>query len=395
MSEERIVEGVRLSNPDKILYPEQGITKSELADYYVAVAHRMLPHVAGRPVTMVRCPTGSEKKCFYQRHSGSGVLPQLHEVTVPGFAEPYLYIDDVAGLIAMVQMGTLEIHPWGVTVERPDVPDRIIFDLDPDEGLGFDDVVAAAKEVRERLVRVGLESFVKTTGGKGLHVIVPIARRYGWDEVKALLARLRFRAATPRWYLLALVLGAVTLVPALVFLASGGSTDAGRVGSHLVLLPIHFLVVATIGGGLDEELGWRGMAQPLLQRRLSLLPANLVLGVIWALWHLPLWLDPTSAQSAYPFAVYTAVIVGHSLVTGYLYNASGGSLLVAVIAHSANNTFDGLRYAILGESGRHLLWQVILAAAAMGLGVATVVKTGGRLGIRADHSSNQGGHSEA
>jgi membrane protease YdiL (CAAX protease family) len=220
-------------------------------------------------------------------------------------------------------------------------------------------------------------------------------RHGGWDEVKALLARLRFRAATPRWYLLALVLGAVTLVPALVFLASGGSTDAGTFGSHLLVLPIHFLIVATIGGGLDEELGWRGMAQPLLQRRLSPLPANLVLGVIWALWHLPLWLDPTSAQSAYPFAVYTAVIVGHSLVTGYLYNASGGSLLVAVIAHSANNTFDGLRYAILGDSGRHLLWQVILAAAAMGLGVATVVKTGGRLGIRADHSSNQGGHSEA
>jgi bifunctional non-homologous end joining protein LigD len=185
MTEERIVEGVRLSNPDKVLYPEQGITKLELAEYYVAIADHMLPHVAQRPVTMVRCPTGAEKKCFYQRHAGSGVLPQLKEVTVPGFDEPYLYIENVAGLIAMVQMGTLEIHPWGVTVERPDLPDRIIFDLDPDEGLGFGDVVSAALEVRERLQRMDLQSFVKTTGGKGLHVVVPVAPVTEWRAAKA------------------------------------------------------------------------------------------------------------------------------------------------------------------------------------------------------------------
>ena len=185
MTEETIVAGVRLTSPDKVLYQEQGITKEELADYYVAIADRMLPHVAMRPVTMVRCPTGAEKKCFYQRHAASGVLPQLKEVTVPGFEEPYLYIEDVAGLVAMVQMGTLEIHPWGVTVERPDRPDRIIFDLDPDEGLGFGDVVAAAIEVRERLRRIGLESFVKTTGGKGLHVVVPVEPVTEWRAAKA------------------------------------------------------------------------------------------------------------------------------------------------------------------------------------------------------------------
>jgi bifunctional non-homologous end joining protein LigD len=189
MSDERIVEGVRLSSPDKVLYPEQGITKGELADYYVAVAERMLPHVAERPVTMVRCPTGRQKKCFYQRHAGSGVLEQLRPVKVPGFDDPYLYIEDVAGLIAMVQMGTLEIHPWGVTVALPDRPDRIIFDLDPDEGLGFADVVAAGKEVRERLLALGLESFVKTTGGKGLHVVVPVEPVTGWREAKAFAKR--------------------------------------------------------------------------------------------------------------------------------------------------------------------------------------------------------------
>jgi bifunctional non-homologous end joining protein LigD len=184
MTEERFVEGVRLSNPDKILYPEQGITKGDLADYYVAVAERLLPHAAFRPITMVRCPTGRGKKCFYQRHAGSGVPEQLGEVTVPGFDEPYLYIRDLPGLVAMVQMGVLEMHPWAVTVEKPDRADRIIFDLDPAEGLGFEEVIRAALEVRERLAALGLESFVKTTGGKGLHVVAPIDATAEWREVK-------------------------------------------------------------------------------------------------------------------------------------------------------------------------------------------------------------------
>jgi bifunctional non-homologous end joining protein LigD len=182
---ERIVAGVRLSSPDKVLYPEQRITKGELADYYEKVAERMLPHAAFRPVTMVRCPAGSETKCFYQRHAGSGVPEQLRAVTIPGFDEPYLYIADLPGLIAMVQIGVLEIHPWGVRVERPDKADRIVFDLDPAEGLGFAAVIAAAREVRARLRTLGLESFVKTTGGKGLHVVVPIEPTAGWGEVKA------------------------------------------------------------------------------------------------------------------------------------------------------------------------------------------------------------------
>jgi bifunctional non-homologous end joining protein LigD len=200
---ERIVEGVRLSNPDKILYPEQGITKGELADYYVAVAENMLPHVAHRPVTMVRCPTGQEKKCFYQRHAGSGVPEQLRQVKVPGFDDPYLYIEDLPGLIAMVQLGVLEMHPWGVTVEHPDKPDRIIFDLDPDEGLGFKEVIAAALEVRERLGALGLVSFVKTTGGKGLHVVVPVEPVTAWPAAKAFAKDLsaQMAADSPERYL--------------------------------------------------------------------------------------------------------------------------------------------------------------------------------------------------
>jgi bifunctional non-homologous end joining protein LigD len=185
MTPERLIEGVRLSNPDKVLYPEQGITKGQLADYYVAVADRMLPHLAFRPVTMVRCPTGEGTKCFYQRHAGSGVPEQLHEVTIPGFDEPYLYVADVAGLVAMVQMGVLEMHPWGVKVEAPDRADRIVFDLDPAEGLGFAAVIEAAGEVRDRLKALGLVSFVKTTGGKGLHVVVPVEATAPWKAVKS------------------------------------------------------------------------------------------------------------------------------------------------------------------------------------------------------------------
>ena len=120
---ERIIAGVRLSNPDKILYPDQGITKGALADYYLALADHMLPHVARRPLTLLRCPSGQETKCFYQRHAGSGVPDQLKTIPVPGFEEPFLYIEDVGGLIAMVQMGVLEMHPWGVTIDRPDRPD--------------------------------------------------------------------------------------------------------------------------------------------------------------------------------------------------------------------------------------------------------------------------------
>jgi len=190
MSEDAELLGVRLSNPNKVLWAEQGVTKAELAEYYVAVADRMLPHVAHRPVTLVRCPVGAEKKCFYQRHVASGVLPQFREVTVPGFDEPYLYIEDAAGLIAAVQMGTLELHPWGVTVDAADRPDRLIIDLDPAEGLGFETVIAAALEVRARLEAMGLVSFCKTTGGKGLHVVVPILPETEWREAKAFTKKL-------------------------------------------------------------------------------------------------------------------------------------------------------------------------------------------------------------
>jgi bifunctional non-homologous end joining protein LigD len=181
------IAGVRLSSPDKVLYPEQGITKRELAEYYVAIADWVLPHVADRPITLVRCPTGRQRACFYQRHAGSGVPKELRQVAIPGFEKSgdYLYVRDLRGLVALVQMVVLEIHPWNARIDRTDRPDRVIFDLDPGEGVSFGEVTASALEIRGLLEHRGLASIAKTTGGKGLHVIVPIARRYGWDEVKA------------------------------------------------------------------------------------------------------------------------------------------------------------------------------------------------------------------
>ena len=184
--EEIALKGVRLTSPDKVLYPEQGITKRELANYYCAVADYMLPHVARRPISLVRCPAGRQRNCFFQRHAGSGVPPQVIEIAIDGFEESgaYLYIRNVEGLIALVQMGVLEIHPWGARIDRPDRPDRIIFDLDPGEGLGFADVMAAAHDLRAVLAERKLESFAKATGGKGLHVVIPIVRSYDWPTVK-------------------------------------------------------------------------------------------------------------------------------------------------------------------------------------------------------------------
>ena len=186
-----VYHGVTFSHPEKVLYPEQGITKRALAEYYEVVADWMLPHVVNRPISLVRCPAGRAKKCFFQRHAGSGLPPQLSEVPIEGFGEDeaFLFIKNVSGLMALVQMGVLEMHPWGSRVDNPMRPDRVVFDLDPGAGLAFADVVAAAKELRAFLKGLGLVSFLKTTGGKGLHIVVPIARRYAWSDVKSFAKR--------------------------------------------------------------------------------------------------------------------------------------------------------------------------------------------------------------
>lgn len=175
---------IQVSNPDKVFYPEIPLTKGQLAAWIALMARWILPHVVERPLLLLRCPNGYRESCFFQKRH-ENMPPQIRPVRVPDSEEPYILIDDVEGLIALIQMGALEIHPWGSRADRLERPDRMIFDLDPDASLPFEAVVHAACEMRERLERFGLQSWVRWTGGKGLHIVVPLARRHDWDEVKA------------------------------------------------------------------------------------------------------------------------------------------------------------------------------------------------------------------
>jgi bifunctional non-homologous end joining protein LigD len=177
---------VRLTSPGKVMYPDQGITKLELATYYFRIAQWMLPHVANRPLVLVRCPEGHDKECFYQKHPGIGTPKNLRQIDVREKTkmEKYLVVDDAAGLISLAQIGALEIHAWGSRADDIERPDRLIFDLDPDPTVKWARVIESARQVRQFLADIGLQSFVKTTGGKGLHLVVPIQRRHDWDEAK-------------------------------------------------------------------------------------------------------------------------------------------------------------------------------------------------------------------
>ena len=178
--------GITLSNPGKIYYPGIGITKLDVARYYESVAPYMLPYVARRPISLVRCPDGIEGQHFFQRHAMKGMSSAIKEVPIAGgeSKKKYLYIDDAAGLFGLVQIGTLEIHDWGVALPKVSEPDHIVFDLDPDEDLDFAILKAAAVEVRDFLDELGFKTFLKATGGKGLHVVAPLTPKLGWDEVK-------------------------------------------------------------------------------------------------------------------------------------------------------------------------------------------------------------------
>jgi bifunctional non-homologous end joining protein LigD len=177
-----------LTHPDKILDPESRMTKLMLANYYIAVAERMLPHIADRPLSIVRCPEGIGKPCFFQKHIGMGLPGGISSVPVPdkknGKIEQYVTLNTAEGLVGLAQMGVLEIHPWGSKNDNLEKPDRIIFDLDPDESIEWKTLASTAKEFRARLESLGLDSFLKTTGGKGLHVVVPIRPENEWPDVK-------------------------------------------------------------------------------------------------------------------------------------------------------------------------------------------------------------------
>jgi bifunctional non-homologous end joining protein LigD len=180
------IANVTITHPGRVLWPDGGITKLELARYYGAIAPKLLAQAGNRPISLVRCPQGQGRQCFFQRHAGKGMDSHVHAVKVAGHGDgkPYIFIDDAEGLVSLVQMGTIELHAWNSTATDVKKPDRLIFDLDPAEDVKWDAVKSAARDVRDALKRLGLVSFVKTTGGKGLHVLVPFSPGPTWAEAK-------------------------------------------------------------------------------------------------------------------------------------------------------------------------------------------------------------------
>ena len=181
------VAGVRVTSPRRVLFEELGLTKEALARYYESVAEWLLPDLRKRPLSLVRCPQGPGEGCFYQKHIDSAWSDEIDRVTIPESDGEGVYAvaNSAAAVVGLVQKGVIELHVWGSTTADLAKPDRMVFDLDPDWEVAWRDVMGAARMTRERLADLGLESFVKTSGGKGLHVMVPLAPRHEWDEVKS------------------------------------------------------------------------------------------------------------------------------------------------------------------------------------------------------------------
>ncbi len=200
-----VLSGVTITSPTRVVFPDNGLTKLDLARYYDAVAERMLPYIQNRPLSTLRCPEGRKGSCFFQKHTAATFHEPVKSVRIEessGLAD-YITIDSRAGLVALIQYGVIEIHPWGSRNDLPDRPDMITIDLDPGEGTTFNDVKAGATLARAILTAAGLTSFLKTSGGKGLHIVVPFDRRVEWDHAKAFAhsVALKMEREQPRKYL--------------------------------------------------------------------------------------------------------------------------------------------------------------------------------------------------
>lgn len=186
------VGGIAITHPGRVISETGHVTKGELAEYHAGVAELMLPQIVRRPLSLLRCPAGIDEECFFQRNPGKGLGADVHpfKFNHKGKKYEYLYIEDEKGLLEVIQMGAIELHPWGATIDRIDYPDRMIFDLDPSPEVPFEAVKLAARDLRQRLQKKGLESVLKCTGGKGLHVTVPLAGKDRWAAVKTFAAAL-------------------------------------------------------------------------------------------------------------------------------------------------------------------------------------------------------------
>lgn len=184
--ESRTTTSVQLTHPERLYWPKDGVSKQDLVDYYALAWPRMAPFVANRPLALLRCPDGIDGPRFFQKHAWKGINPHIIEIADPEDKESakFLKIEDFDGVAALVQSATLEIHPWGTTTDHWEQPDMIIMDLDPGEDVAWAKVVTAAKEIKERFAKLGLTSFVKTSGGKGLHVVASLKPKADWPKVK-------------------------------------------------------------------------------------------------------------------------------------------------------------------------------------------------------------------
>jgi bifunctional non-homologous end joining protein LigD len=190
---------VKISNPERVLFPDAGVTKGELVGYYRAIGPMMMEWAAKRPLSLVRCPQGRAKKCFFQKHNTGSFGPHVQQIPIEekkGQIEDYVYVEAPAGILACTQMGTIEFHGWGSSVAEVEKPDRLVFDIDPDEGLSFNEVRRTARDLHRHLADMGLQSFPMTTGGKGLHVVVPLTPKAEWPEVKDFAQRFALALAT-------------------------------------------------------------------------------------------------------------------------------------------------------------------------------------------------------
>ena len=180
-------DNARISHPERVVFEGATYTKGDVADYYRSVAKWLLPELVDRPLSLLRCPDGSQGECFFQKHHAGSLGENVHAIALKqkSGSEQYLYVDSIEGVIDLVQMSTLEFHPWGARVDDPEQPDRLVFDLDPGDGVRWPAVITAARDMRGKLKQAGLQSFVRLSGGKGLHVVVQIARGPSWDEVHA------------------------------------------------------------------------------------------------------------------------------------------------------------------------------------------------------------------
>ncbi len=206
--EPALVAGVRITHPSRVMYPELGLTKLAIAHFYEAIAPRILPGLVDRPTTLVRCPEGVAKPCFYQKHRGYWAPESIRRVRIQEKTKfgDYLVVDDVAALVGLAQIGIVEIHTWNARVAHLEKPDRVIFDLDPGEDVAWERIVAAAIQTKDTLAELGLESFVKTTGGKGLHVVAPLTPSLDWEACERFSHAVakRLHDAEPRLYTLAM-----------------------------------------------------------------------------------------------------------------------------------------------------------------------------------------------